>query len=153
VTLVGAGPGDPEFADHQGAAAAPGRTPTSFFTMKLVSPEILDRGPPRCFAAYRWARRVGKPGIGQDAINRLVDRGGPNQASARVRLKGGDPFVFGRGGEEVEALRGGRRRLFGGSGELTRRPWCRRRNSKCRSLFGTRRLPHHLPHRTQGKRR
>jgi uroporphyrin-III C-methyltransferase/precorrin-2 dehydrogenase/sirohydrochlorin ferrochelatase len=49
-------------------------------------------------------RRVGKPGIGQNAINRrLIDAAKSGQRA--VRLKGGDPFIFGRGGEEVEALR------------------------------------------------
>ena len=49
-------------------------------------------------------RRVGKPGIGQDAINMsLIEAAQSGQRA--VRLKGGDPFVFGRGGEEVEALR------------------------------------------------
>src|SRR6202011_1948490 len=49
-------------------------------------------------------RRVGKPGIGQDAINKLLIEAAKSGQRA-VRLKGGDPFVFGRGGEEVEALR------------------------------------------------
>jgi uroporphyrin-III C-methyltransferase/precorrin-2 dehydrogenase/sirohydrochlorin ferrochelatase len=49
-------------------------------------------------------RRVGKPGIGQDAINRWMIEAATSGQRV-VRLKGGDPFVFGRGGEEVEALR------------------------------------------------
>jgi uroporphyrin-III C-methyltransferase/precorrin-2 dehydrogenase/sirohydrochlorin ferrochelatase len=49
-------------------------------------------------------RRVGKPGIGQDAINALLIEAAKAGRRA-VRLKGGDPFVFGRGGEEVAALR------------------------------------------------
>jgi uroporphyrin-III C-methyltransferase/precorrin-2 dehydrogenase/sirohydrochlorin ferrochelatase len=49
-------------------------------------------------------RRVGKPGIGQDAINALMIEAAQSGQRA-VRLKGGDGFVFGRGGEEVEALR------------------------------------------------
>ena len=49
-------------------------------------------------------RRVGKPGIGQDSINRLLIEAAQSGKRA-VRLKGGDPFIFGRGGEEIEALR------------------------------------------------
>jgi uroporphyrin-III C-methyltransferase/precorrin-2 dehydrogenase/sirohydrochlorin ferrochelatase len=49
-------------------------------------------------------RRIGKPGIGQDATNKLLVEAA--QAGQRaVRLKGGDPFIFGRGGEEIEYLR------------------------------------------------
>jgi uroporphyrin-III C-methyltransferase/precorrin-2 dehydrogenase/sirohydrochlorin ferrochelatase len=49
-------------------------------------------------------RRAGKPGLGQDAINRLLIEAA-SSGKRVVRLKGGDAFVFGRGGEEVEALR------------------------------------------------
>src|SRR5262249_8565688 len=49
-------------------------------------------------------KRRGRPGIGQDEINRrLVDAAG--KGLNVVRLKGGDPFIFGRGGEELEFLR------------------------------------------------
>ena len=73
------------------------------FYDELVSPEILDRAR-RDAARVPVGRRVGKPGIGQDAINRLLIEAAKSGQRA-VRLKGGDPFVFGRGGEEVEALR------------------------------------------------
>ena len=73
------------------------------FYDELVSPEILDRVR-RDAARVPVGRRIGKPGIGQDAINRLLIEAA--QAGQRVvRLKGGDPFIFGRGGEEIEALR------------------------------------------------
>jgi uroporphyrin-III C-methyltransferase/precorrin-2 dehydrogenase/sirohydrochlorin ferrochelatase len=69
----------------------------------LVSPEILDRIR-RDAARVAVGRRVGQPGIGQEAINqRLIEAAQSGQRA--VRLKGGDCFVFGRGGEEVEALR------------------------------------------------
>jgi uroporphyrin-III C-methyltransferase/precorrin-2 dehydrogenase/sirohydrochlorin ferrochelatase len=73
------------------------------FYDELVSPEILDRirrDAPR----VPVGRRVGKPGIGQHAINRLMIEAAKSGQRA-VRLKGGDPFVFGRGGEEIAALR------------------------------------------------
>ncbi len=64
-------------------------------------------------------RRIGKPGIGQDAINRLlIDAAKSGQRA--VRLKGGDPFIFGRGGEEIEALRDAGVSLFGYSGNYGR---------------------------------
>src|SRR6476660_2402389 len=73
------------------------------FYDELVSPEMLDRIR-RDASRIPVGRRVGKPGIGQDAINKLLIEAA--KAGQRdVRLKGGDPFVFGRGGEEIEALR------------------------------------------------
>jgi uroporphyrin-III C-methyltransferase len=72
------------------------------FYDELVSPEILDRAR-RDASLVPVGRRVGKPGIGQDAINRLMIEAA-NSGQRVVRLKGGDPFVFGRGGEELEAL-------------------------------------------------
>ena len=76
------------------------------FYDELVSSEVLDRIR-RDAARVPVGRRAGKIGIGQDAINKLLiesARGGKRV----VRLKGGDAFVFGRGGEEVEALRDAR---------------------------------------------
>ena len=68
-----------------------------------MSPEILDRVR-RDAARIPVGRRVGKPGIGQDAIHKLLIEAAKSGQRA-VRLKGGDPFIFGRGGEEIEALR------------------------------------------------
>jgi uroporphyrin-III C-methyltransferase/precorrin-2 dehydrogenase/sirohydrochlorin ferrochelatase len=73
------------------------------FYDELVSPEILDRAR-RDASRVPVGRRVGKPGIGQDAINKLLIEAAKSGQRA-VRLKGGDPFIFGRGGEEIEALR------------------------------------------------
>jgi uroporphyrin-III C-methyltransferase/precorrin-2 dehydrogenase/sirohydrochlorin ferrochelatase len=101
VTLVGAGPGDPDLLTVKALRAL--QDADVVFYDELVSPEILDRAR-RDAARFAVGRRVGKPGIGQDAINKLMIEAARSGQRA-VRLKGGDPFVFGRGGEEVEALR------------------------------------------------
>ncbi|HEX5231991.1 MAG TPA: siroheme synthase CysG [Bradyrhizobium sp.] len=101
VTLVGAGPGDPDLLTLKALRAV--QDADVIFYDELVSPEILERAR-RDASLVPVGRRVGKPGIGQHAINTLLieaARGGQRA----VRLKGGDAFVFGRGGEEVEALR------------------------------------------------
>ena len=101
VTLVGAGPGDPDLLTVKALRAL--QDADIVFYDELVSPEILDRAR-RDAARVAVGRRVGKPGIGQDAINQLMIEAAKSGQRA-VRLKGGDCFVFGRGGEEVEALR------------------------------------------------
>lgn len=101
VTLVGAGPGDPDLLTVKALRAL--QDADVVFYDELVSPEVLDRAR-RDAARIPVGRRVGKPGIGQDAINRLLIEAA-KWGQRAVRLKGGDPFVFGRGGEEVEALR------------------------------------------------
>jgi uroporphyrin-III C-methyltransferase/precorrin-2 dehydrogenase/sirohydrochlorin ferrochelatase len=101
VTLVGAGPGDPDLLTIKALRAL--QDADVVFYDELVSDEILDRIR-RDATRVPVGRRVGKPGIGQDAINRLLIEAAKAGQRA-VRLKGGDAFVFGRGGEEVEALR------------------------------------------------
>ena len=101
VTLVGAGPGDPDLLTIKALRAL--QDADVVFYDELVSSEILDRIR-RDAARVSVGRRVGKPGMGQEAINQLMVAAARSGQRA-VRLKGGDGFVFGRGGEEVEALR------------------------------------------------
>jgi uroporphyrin-III C-methyltransferase/precorrin-2 dehydrogenase/sirohydrochlorin ferrochelatase len=101
VTLVGAGPGDPDLLTVKALRAL--QDADIVFYDELVSAEVLDRAR-RDAARLPVGRRVGKPGIGQDAINKLLIEAAQSGQRA-VRLKGGDPFIFGRGGEEIEELR------------------------------------------------
>ena len=101
VTLVGAGPGDPDLLTVKALRAL--QDADIVFYDELVSAEVLDRAR-RDAARVPVGRRVGKPGIGQDATNKLLVEAARSGQRA-VRLKGGDPFIFGRGGEEVDALR------------------------------------------------
>jgi uroporphyrin-III C-methyltransferase/precorrin-2 dehydrogenase/sirohydrochlorin ferrochelatase len=101
VTLVGAGPGDPDLLTVKALRAL--QDADVVFYDELVSPEVLDRAR-RDASRVPVGRRVGKPGIGQDAINSLLIEAAKSGQRV-VRLKGGDGFIFGRGGEEIEALR------------------------------------------------
>jgi len=101
VTLVGAGPGDPDLLTVKGLRAL--QDADVVYYDELVTPEILDRIR-RDAARIPVGRRVGKPGIGQDAVNKLLIEAA-RVGKRAVRLKGGDAYVFGRGGEEIDALR------------------------------------------------
>jgi len=99
VYLVGAGPGDPGLITVR-AVEALGRAEV-IVADRLVADEIIARhAPPTAELITRPARR---DGLDQEELNALlVERARRGQVV--VRLKGGDPFVFGRGGEEAEAL-------------------------------------------------
>ena len=101
VTLVGAGPGDPDLLTVKALRAL--QDADVIFYDDLVSPEVLDRAR-RDAARVSVGRRIGKPGIGQEATNALMIAAARDGKRA-VRLKGGDSFIFGRGGEEIAALR------------------------------------------------
>ena len=101
VWLVGAGPGDPELLTLKALKALQGADVVVHDG--LVSDEILDMAP----AAARKisvAKRKSRHSYAQDEINRMLVAFALQGLSV-VRLKGGDPFIFGRGGEELEACR------------------------------------------------
>ncbi len=100
VYLVGAGPGDPKLLTLRGKECL--EQADVVFYDYLANPVLLSHAPPQAERIY-----VGRRGKGQyqpqETTNRmLVERAQRGQIV--VRLKGGDPFVFGRGGEEAEAL-------------------------------------------------
>jgi uroporphyrin-III C-methyltransferase/precorrin-2 dehydrogenase/sirohydrochlorin ferrochelatase len=100
VSIVGAGPGDPELLTVR-AVNALARADLVLYD-SLVSPEVLALAP----RAQRFSvgKRAGRASVRQETIHSLMIRAA-RRGKRVVRLKGGDPFVFGRGGEEVLALR------------------------------------------------
>ena len=101
VILVGAGPGDPGLLTLKAVEAL--RMADVVVHDGLIDPAVLDYAPAhaqRISVAKRRARHT----LPQEAINALIIAH-VRAGSIVVRLKGGDPFVFGRGGEEVEAVR------------------------------------------------
>ncbi len=100
VHIVGAGPGDPELLTLR-AARLIGEADAIVYD-RLVCTEILELCPPGCRQIFA-GKSPGNHTMSQSEINRLLidlARGGLSV----VRLKGGDPFIFGRGGEEAQAL-------------------------------------------------
>ncbi len=100
VYLVGAGPGDPELLTVKAYNLL--RKADVILYDRLVNPEILFLAKPTCELIY-VGKEDGKHILEQDKINFLLYDYALNNDIV-VRLKGGDPFVFGRGGEEATFL-------------------------------------------------
>ena len=100
-TLVGAGPGDPELLTLKALKAI--QAATVLFVDDLVNPEIVAFASPSARIVY-VGKRGGCKSTPQAFIEKLMVMA-VKEGDNVVRLKGGDPFIFGRGGEEIEALR------------------------------------------------
>lgn len=100
VYLVGAGPGDPELITEKGMRLL--RTCEVVVYDRLVSPRLLEETLETC-ERINVGKIVGNRSITQEEINQILVAKAL-EGKKVVRLKGGDPFVFGRGGEEVLAL-------------------------------------------------
>jgi len=100
VTLVGAGPGDPELLTLKALRAL--QDADVIMHDRLVPAAVLDLAR-RDAALICVGKAAGKIGSTQEEINSLLIEHA-NRGKRVVRLKGGDPFVFGRGGEELQAL-------------------------------------------------
>lgn len=101
VWLVGAGPGAPDLITLRGARLL-GEADAVVYD-ELASRELLSNCLPACELHF-VGKRAGRHSAGQTDINRLlVSLAGSGKKV--VRLKGGDPMIFGRAGEEIEALR------------------------------------------------
>jgi len=100
VLLVGAGPGDPDLLTTAARRAL--HAADVIVYDRLVSDGVLELG--RREAEYVYVGKTpGKPSIGQDAINKiLIEKA--SQGLLVVRLKSGDPMIFGRADEEIDAL-------------------------------------------------
>jgi uroporphyrin-III C-methyltransferase len=101
VWLVGAGPGDPELISVRGLAVI--RQADVLVYDRLVCDELVDQSPNTALRLYVGKQR-NQHSVPQDQINALMAEHA-RQGATVVRLKGGDPFIFGRGGEEMQALK------------------------------------------------
>ncbi len=98
LTLVGAGPGDVELITLKAIKAL--KVAKVILYDALVNPELLEYASEECLKIF-VGKRVGQHSFQQDEIHELIVKYAFSHGHV-VRLKGGDPFVFGRGHEEIE---------------------------------------------------
>lgn len=97
VSIVGAGPGDKDLITVKGLKAI--QSADVILYDALINIELLNEAPAHAMKIF-VGKRAGKPCIKQDAINELIVEMAQEYGDV-VRLKGGDPFIFGRGHEEM----------------------------------------------------
>lgn len=102
VLLVGAGPGAADLLTLRAARAI--ETAQAVLYDALVGRDVLDLAPPACLR-IQTGKRAGKASVSQTMINRLMLRLA-RRGLRVVRLKGGDPSIFGRSAEEIDFLEG-----------------------------------------------
>jgi uroporphyrinogen III methyltransferase / synthase len=100
VYLVGAGPGDPGLITWKGRKLL--AIADSILYDNLANEHLLDLAPKHCERIYVGKKKSVHAFPQKEICDMLIDRG--RRGLNVVRLKGGDPFIFGRGGEELEAL-------------------------------------------------
>jgi len=100
VTLLGAGPGDPELITLKGVLAL-NKADVVLYDA-LIDPVLLKHAPKSAIKIF-VGKRVGKHSLPQEDTNQLCVSLAKKHGHV-VRLKGGDPFVFGRGAEEIEYI-------------------------------------------------
>jgi uroporphyrinogen III methyltransferase/synthase len=100
VYLVGAGPGDPELITAKGRRLL--EQADAVLYDHLANPALLDLAPPRAECIYVGKKKSVHAFSQEEIGSMMIERA--RRGLHVVRLKGGDPFIFGRGGEEAEAL-------------------------------------------------
>jgi uroporphyrinogen III methyltransferase/synthase len=100
VDLVGAGPGDPGLITIKGRKAL--EKADAVLYDHLAPERLLDYAPPQAERIYVGKKRASHEFLQEEITAMMIERA--RAGMTVVRLKGGDPFIFGRGGEEVEAL-------------------------------------------------